>query len=81
MSTNRLLPVSGKEKVRFFSKVGFTVGFKVERKRGSHIIMSRGDELLVVPEHDPIAKGTERELIKDAGLTVEAFNALLKGKK
>jgi len=29
----------------------------------------------------PIAKGTERELIKDAGLTVKAFNALLKGKK
>ena len=77
MSTKRLLPVSGKEMVRVFSKVGF----KVERKRGSHIIMSRGDELLVVPEHDPIAKGTERELIKDAGLTVEAFNALLKGKK
>jgi len=57
MSTKRLLPVSGKEMVRVFSKIGF----KVERKRGSHIII--------------------RELIKDAGLTVEAFNALLKGKK
>jgi len=77
MTTKRLLPVSGKEMVRIFSKVGF----QVERKRGSHIIMSRGDELLVVPDHDPIAKGTERELIKDAGLTAEAFNKLLKGKK
>jgi hypothetical protein len=25
-----------------------------------------------------VAKGTERELIKDAGLTVEEFNELLK---
>ena len=77
MTTKRLLPVSGNEMVRVFSKVGF----KVERKRGSHIIMSRGDELLVIPDHDPIPKGTERELIKDAGLTVETFNTLLKGKK
>lgn len=43
--------------------------------------MSRGDEILVIPDHNPISKGTERELIKNAGLTVEAFNELLKGKK
>ncbi|WFN33694.1 type II toxin-antitoxin system HicA family toxin [Methanogenium sp. S4BF] len=77
MNTKRLLPISGKDMVRVFSKIGF----QVERKRGSHIIMSRGDEILVIPDHNPISKGTERELIKDAGLTVEAFNELLKGKK
>lgn len=43
--------------------------------------MTRGDEFLVIPDHNPIAKGTERDLIKDAGLTVEEFNKLLKGKK
>ncbi len=43
--------------------------------------MSRGDELLVIPNHDPIVKGTERELIKDAGLTVKAFSILFKGRK
>ena len=77
MSSKRLLPVSGSEMVRAFSKIGF----EIERKRGSHIIMTRGDELLVIPDHNPVAKGTERDLIKDAGLTVEEFNKLLKGKK
>ena len=77
MSSKRLLPVTGSEMVRVFSKIGF----EIECKRGSHIIMSRGDELLVIPDHNPIAKGTERDLIKDAGLTIEEFNKHLKGRK
>jgi len=40
--------------------------------------MSKNDDILVIPDHNPVAKGTERELIKDAGLTVEEFNRLLK---
>ena len=31
---------------------------------------------LVVPDHKEIAKGTLRAIIKQAGLTVEEFNAL-----
>ena len=34
--------------------------------------------LEVAPNHATVAKGTERGLIKDAGLTVEEFNKLLK---
>jgi hypothetical protein len=40
--------------------------------------MSRDDIILVIPNHKTVAKGTERELIKDAGLTIGEFNRLLK---
>ncbi len=74
MTEKRLLPVSGKQMVKVFRKIGF----QVDRQRGSHIVMSKGDVILVIPNHATVAKGTERELIKDAGLTVEEFNKLLK---
>ena len=74
MTEKRLLPVSGKQMVKVFIKVGF----QIERQRGSHIVMSKGDIILVVPDHETVAKGTERALIKDAGLTVEEFNRLLR---
>jgi len=74
MIGSRLLPVSGKQMVKFFKKIGF----QVERQRGSHIVMSRDDIVLVILDHKMVAKGTERELIKDAGLTVGEFNILLK---
>ena len=69
----RLLPVSGKQMVKVFRKIGF----QLNRQKGSHIIMSKENDILVIPNHKTIAKGTERELIKDAGLTVEEFNKLL----
>ena len=71
--TLRLLPVSGADMVRVFKKIGFSV----TRQKGSHIVMSRGEEVLIIPDHDTVSKGTERELIKDAGLTVKEFNRLL----
>ena len=74
MTEKRLLPVSGKQMVKVFTKVGF----QIDRQRGSHIVMSKGDIMLVIPDHETVAKGTERALIKDAGLTVEEFNKLLK---
>ena len=74
MIGNRLLPVSGTQMVKVFRKIGF----QVDRQRGSHIVMSRDDIILVIPNHKTVAKGTERELIKDAGLTIGEFNRLLK---
>jgi hypothetical protein len=41
-------------------------------------MLSRGEDFLVVPNHSTIAKGTQRDLIKDSGLSVEEFNDLLK---
>jgi len=73
MTEKRLLPVSGKQMVNVFSKIGY----KIERQKGSHIVMSKEDVILVIPDHQTVSKGTERDLIKDAGLTVEQFNKLL----
>ncbi len=76
MTADRLLSVSGEEMVAVFTKLGFTVS----RQRGSHIILSRDEDILVVPNHDPVAKGTTRALIRDAGVTVAEFNRLLRGR-
>ncbi|GAA5262887.1 type II toxin-antitoxin system HicA family toxin [Methanocalculus sp. MC3] len=76
MTEKRLLPVSGRQMVKVFSKLGY----QIDRQTGSHIVMSNDEDILVIPNHDPVSKGTERELIKDAGLTVEEFNRLLKKK-
>ncbi len=73
MTEKRLLPVSGRQMMKVFGKIGY----KVERQKGSHIVMSKEDVILVIPDHKTVAKGTERDLIKDAGLTVEQFNKLL----
>jgi predicted RNA binding protein YcfA (HicA-like mRNA interferase family) len=76
MTADRLPSVSGDEMVAVFKKLGFSLA----RQRGSHIVLSRGEEILVVPNHDPVAKGTTRGLIRDAGITVAEFNRLLRGR-
>ena len=56
------------------------LGYERDRQRGSHIVLRHRDpphRRLVVPDHDPIAKGTLRALLREAGLTVEEFVALL----
>jgi predicted RNA binding protein YcfA (HicA-like mRNA interferase family) len=63
--------LSGKELVRVFERLGWTVA----RQRGSHIIMTKKNEIvsLSIPNHKEIAKGTLRSLIRAAGLTVNEF--------
>jgi predicted RNA binding protein YcfA (HicA-like mRNA interferase family) len=68
------LPVmSGREVVRVFE----ALGWEVVRQTGSHIIMTKDEELvtLSVPDHREVAKGTLRSLIRTAGLTVNEFIA------
>jgi predicted RNA binding protein YcfA (HicA-like mRNA interferase family) len=71
------LPViSGREAVRAFGRVGF----KTDRQRGSHIILRQAEpphRRLTIPDHKELQKGTLRALIRQAGLTVEEFVALL----
>ena len=73
------LPVAtGAEVVRALRRAGFVV----DRQSGSHKILkdhARG-LTLSVPEHGsrPLKSGTLRGIIRDAGLTVEAFVRLLK---
>ena len=72
-----ILPrVSGREVVKALLKVGY----EQDRQRGSHIILRQvaaPHRRLVVPDHNEVAKGTLRAIIRQAGLTVEEFKALL----
>jgi len=72
----RLPSVSGAEAVRAFGRLGY----QIDRQRGSHVILRHTDpphRRLVVPNHASVAKGTLRSLIREAGLTVGEFVALL----
>ena len=50
-------------------------GYQSDHQTGSHIICRHANtrRLVVVPAHNPIAKGTLRAIIRDAGLTREEF--------
>jgi len=56
-------------------KVFERLGWRVDRQRGSHIIMTKPGHVasLSIPAHDLVARGTLRALIAKAGLTVEQF--------
>ncbi len=49
------------------------LGFEIVRQRGSHIVMKREAGGCVVPNHKEIKVGTLAGILKQAGVTVEAF--------
>jgi predicted RNA binding protein YcfA (HicA-like mRNA interferase family) len=61
--------MSGQELV----KVLLRVGFVINRQRGSHIILRRGSPYsrVVVPDHNRVRPGTLRQILNEAGMTVE----------
>lgn len=61
--------VSGQELVRVLQRLGFVVN----RQRGSHIVLRRADPFarVVVPDHKQVRPGTLRQILREAGLTVE----------
>lgn len=71
------LPVtSGADAVKAFAKIGY----QLDRQTGSHMILRHVDppyRRLTVPNHKTLAKGTLRSLIREAGVTVDEFIALL----
>jgi predicted RNA binding protein YcfA (HicA-like mRNA interferase family) len=72
---SKLPVVSGADCIKALEKIDFVVN----RQRGSHITLVRQDPStqLTVPNHKTIAKGTLRSIIRDTGLTVDEFIALL----
>jgi predicted RNA binding protein YcfA (HicA-like mRNA interferase family) len=57
------------------------IGYKVDHTTGSHIILRHTEpphRRLSIPDHRELAKGTLRALVRDAGLTVEEFAALIR---
>ena len=67
--------ISGRECVKALDKAGFVF----RRQEGSHIIVRRNDPFaqLVVPDHKELDRGTLRAIIRQAGISVEAFTKLL----
>ena len=73
---SRLPQVSGRDVVRVLKQVGY----EQDHMRGSHIVMRQVEpphRRITVPDHNPVAKGTLRAIIRQAGLTVEEFVPLL----
>ena len=54
------------------------LGFATDHQTGSHHIMRGSDgRIVVVPMHRPIARGTLRSVLRQAGVSVEDFAAEL----
>lgn len=72
---SRLPVISGAECVKALGKVGF----QVYRQRGSHIVLVRKSPSAqtTIPNHKELDRGTLRAIIRQSGLTVEEFAALL----
>ncbi len=64
--------LSGRQVAKVFGKFGW----QIVRQRGSHIIMVKDEQIvtLSIPDHDEVAKGTLRSLVRAAGLTVTEFS-------
>ena len=73
----RKLPLlSGKEVCKALAKIDY----RVDHQTGSHFILRNEKppyRRLTVPNHKEIAKGTLRAIMRQAGLTLEEFIALL----
>ena len=69
--------ISGREAAAAFGKVGF----EFDRQKGSHIILRHRNppyRRLTIPDHREVAKGTLRALIREAGISVQEFIALVR---
>jgi len=67
--------ISGKDAVKAFKKAGWAVVGQV----GSHVVMVKPGMRanLSIPQHKELSVGTLRALIRNAGLEVDEFLALL----
>jgi predicted RNA binding protein YcfA (HicA-like mRNA interferase family) len=68
----KLAGVDHRAAVRAFQRAGFRVA-----REGRHIVMTDGTTILTIPRHDPVNAFTMGAIIRDAGLTVDQFKALL----
>lgn len=74
----KLPVVSGKEIIKALSKLGF----KHKRTRGSHAILNKQDKekgkiTIPIPLHKELAKGTLKNIMKQAKITLQELLDLL----
>lgn len=73
----KLPVISGKEAIKAFEKAGWHIE---RRAKSRHIIMKKSGmkTTLSIPEHKVLDRGLLRALIRDAYISVDEFNKLLK---
>lgn len=73
----KLPVVSGREAIKAFEKNGWRV---MRRAKSRHIIMKKEEMLttLSIPQRKVLDRGLLRSLIRDAYISIERFNELLK---
>jgi predicted RNA binding protein YcfA (HicA-like mRNA interferase family) len=69
----KLPHISGREAVRALQKLGF----EVARQKGSHIVMKRGSDGCVVPNHPEIKTGTLAGVLRQAEVSADEFISAL----
>lgn len=76
----RLRVLSGREVCRILEAHGFAE----VRRRGSHVVMQRrndaGTVTVPVPDHPELKPGTLRSIVRQSGLSREAFSSALAGR-
>ena len=70
----KLPVVSGKQMVRVLEKLGYSM----KRRRGSHMMMHKAGKLIVVPDHKELRRGTLRNIMNEADLTVDELIELIR---
>jgi len=65
--------LSGADVVRALEKMGF----QLIRQTGSHIRLTRGATYVTVPNHPAVAAGTLRNILRQAGVSLEEFQRQL----
>lgn len=65
----KLPNLSGKEIIRRLENLGFVL----VRQKGSHIVMRKGSQGCVVPNHKEVKIGTLSGILKQAGITIDEF--------
>ena len=68
----KLPGVPHQKAVRALEKAGFRV-----LRQGKHVVMTDGTRILTIPRNNPINAYTMAGIVRDAGLTIEAFRKLL----
>lgn len=76
--SEKLPVVSGKDAIKALGKAGFSVA----RQKGSHVRLEKFENgkyiKLTVPLHETLKRGTLRQIITDADMTVREFLDLLR---
>lgn len=69
---SKLPGINHLDAVRALQKTDFTI-----IRQGKHIVMSDGQRIITIPRHNPVKAFTMGGIVKDAGLSIDQFKALL----